>query len=84
MGGVWEMNAWSLIKAGGPVMVPIILCSIFALGIVIEKLLYYAFIKTNVPRLKKQVFDYIKNNRIKESIETGRSSWRWSGERRSH
>ncbi|MCK5014132.1 MAG: MotA/TolQ/ExbB proton channel family protein [Candidatus Omnitrophica bacterium] len=69
MGGIWEMNAWSLIKSGGPIMAPIILCSVFALGIVIEKLLYFALIKTNVPRLKKQVFDYIKNNRIKESIE---------------
>lgn len=69
MGGIWEMNAWSLIKSGGPIMAPIILCSIFALGIVIEKLLYFASIKTNVPQLKKQVFDHIKNNRIKESIE---------------
>ena len=69
MGGIWEMNAWSLIKSGGPIMAPIILCSVFALGIVIEKLLYFVFIKTNVPRLKKKVFDYIKNNRIKESIE---------------
>ncbi|MBN1869611.1 MAG: MotA/TolQ/ExbB proton channel family protein [Candidatus Omnitrophica bacterium] len=50
-------------------MAPIILGSVFALGIVIEKLMYFAFIKTNVPRLKKQVFDLIKNNKIKESIE---------------
>jgi len=69
MGGIWEMNAWSLIKAGGPIMVPIILCSVFALGIVIEKLLYFGFIKTNVARLKRQIFDRIKSNRIKESIE---------------
>ena len=69
MGGIWEMNAWSLIKSGGPIMAPIILCSVFALGIVIEKVLYYAFVKTNVPRLKRKVFDDIKNNRIKESIE---------------
>lgn len=69
MGGIWEMNAWSLIKAGGPIMAPIILCSIFALAIVIEKLFYYAYIKTNVPRLKRQIFDRIKSNRIKESIE---------------
>jgi len=68
-GGIWEMNAWSLIKAGGPIMAPIILCSIFSLGIVIEKLSYYMYIKTNVPKLKKQVFDFIKNNRIKESID---------------
>ena len=69
MGGIWEMNAWSLIKSGGPIMIPIILCSVFALGIVIEKLLYFASVKTNVPRLKQRVFDHIKNNRIKESIE---------------
>jgi len=69
MGGIWEMNAWSLIKAGGPIMAPIILCSVFALGIVIEKFFYFLYIKTNVPRLKRQVFDRIKSNRIKESIE---------------
>jgi len=69
MGGIWEMNAWSLIKSGGPIMVPIILCSVFALGIVIEKLLYFGSITTNVMRLKRQVFDRIKSNRIKESIE---------------
>ena len=69
MGGIWEMNAWSLIKSGGPIMAPIILCSVLALGIVIEKLLYFSFIKTNVASLKRQVFDRIKSNRIKESIE---------------
>ena len=68
MGGIWEMNAWSLIKAGGPIMAPIILCSIFSLGIIIEKLIYYTSINTNIPQLKKQIFDCIKNNRIKESI----------------
>ena len=68
-GGIWEMNAWSLIKVGGPIMAPIILCSIFSLGIVIEKLSYYTYIKTNISHLKKQVFDYVKNNLIKESID---------------
>jgi len=69
MGGIWEMNAWSLIKAGGPIMAPIILCSVFALGIVIEKLMYFGLIKTNITQLKRQVFDRIKSNRLKESIE---------------
>ena len=69
MGSIWEMNVWTLIKSGGPIMFPIILCSVFALGIVIEKLLYFSFIKTNVPRLKRQVFDHIRNNRIRESLD---------------
>ncbi len=66
---IWEMNALSLIKSGGPIMIPIILCSLFALGIVIEKLLYFAFIKTNVPKLKREVFERLKNNNIKEAVE---------------
>jgi biopolymer transport protein ExbB len=68
-GGIWEMNVWSLIKLGGPVMIPILLCSVFALGIVIEKLMYFAYIKTNVLNLKRRVFDHLKNNRIKEAID---------------
>ncbi|HLF18495.1 MAG TPA: MotA/TolQ/ExbB proton channel family protein [Candidatus Omnitrophota bacterium] len=69
MGGIWEMNAWHLIKIGGPIMAPILLCSLFALGIVIEKLIYFASIKTNVPQLKQQVFELVKNNNIKEAVQ---------------
>lgn len=68
MGGIWEMNAWKLILTGGPIMAPILLCSLFAMGIVIDKLIYFSSIKTNTLSLKKQVFDLIKNNKIKEAI----------------
>lgn len=68
-GSFWEMNAISLIKAGGPLMVPLLLCSMFALALVIEKFWYFSIIKTNVRDLKQQIFDNIKNNRIKESIQ---------------
>ncbi|MGE0267213.1 MAG: MotA/TolQ/ExbB proton channel family protein [Candidatus Omnitrophota bacterium] len=70
MGGIWEMNAISLIKKGGPLMIPLLLCSIFSVGIIIEKLIYFSFIKTNIPQLKKDIFDQIKNNKIKEAVET--------------
>jgi len=69
MGGIWEMNAWKLILAGGPIMAPILLCSLFALALVIEKLIYFASIKTDTQKLKKQVFDYVKNNQIKEAVQ---------------
>lgn len=68
MGSIWEMNAWTLIKNGGPIMVPIFICSLFSIAIVIEKLYYFAIIKTNIPLLKRQVFDLIKNNKTKEAI----------------
>ena len=69
MNGVWEMNAWGLIKLGGPLMAPIILCSIFAVGIVIEKIIYFAGIKTDVNDLKRNIFDAIKKNNIKEALQ---------------
>ncbi|MCA9406045.1 MAG: MotA/TolQ/ExbB proton channel family protein [Candidatus Omnitrophica bacterium] len=69
MNSVWEMNAWTLIKIGGPLMFPILLCSLIAMAIVIEKMIYFSSVKTDVRKLKKDVFDAIKNNRIKESIQ---------------
>ncbi|OGX42810.1 MAG: hypothetical protein A3G91_00600 [Omnitrophica WOR_2 bacterium RIFCSPLOWO2_12_FULL_50_9] len=63
------MNAWKLIKAGGPIMAPILLCSLFALGIVIEKLIYFSLIKTNVSQFKVKVFGLVKNNKIKEAVQ---------------
>jgi len=69
MNGIWEMNAWKLIQAGGPIMAPILLCSLIALGIIIEKLIYFSSIKSNVVDLKTKIFDLIKNNKIKESIQ---------------
>lgn len=68
MGGIWEMNAWSLIKAGGPLMVPIFLCSFFAVAIFIEKMVYFYSIKIDVAAFKRTIFDLIKNNKIKEAI----------------
>ncbi|MCD4779369.1 MAG: MotA/TolQ/ExbB proton channel family protein [Candidatus Omnitrophica bacterium] len=66
--GIWEMNLWQLIKTGGPIMYPILLCSLFAFAIIIEKIVYFSIIRENVPALKRQVFEHVKKNKIKEAI----------------
>jgi len=66
--GFWQMNAWELVAAGGPIMAPIILCSFFALAIVIEKLIYFSIIKENPARIRFAVFEFIQENKIKEAI----------------
>jgi biopolymer transport protein ExbB len=66
--GIWEISIFQLIKSGGPIMVPIILCSIFALGIVIEKIYYFSKLNTNTHLLKEQLFEYIKANKIQDAI----------------
>ena len=66
--GIWEMNAANLLKAGGPLMSPILLCSIFSLGITLEKIFYLVSLKENIPLLKEKIFECIKSNKIKEAI----------------
>lgn len=70
MNGIWEMSPIKLIQAGGPIMIPIILCSLFALAIVIEKIIYFSLIRTDTKSLKQNVFEQIKNNKIKEAIHS--------------
>ena len=62
------MSAWKLVIAGGPIMAPILLCSLLALTIVIERLIYYSSISTNAQQLKHVLFDRLKSNNIKEAI----------------
>ena len=66
--GIGEMSAWQLFKAGGPIMYPLLLCSLFALTILIEKFLYFQSIKTDVLKMKRDVFELIKINKIKEAV----------------
>lgn len=67
--GIWEMNTWELIKAGGPIMAPILLCSLFALTIAIEKFIHFAMISTDIQKFKTTLFDHVKQNRITEAID---------------
>src|SRR3989338_1113071 len=65
---VWHISAWKLFLAGGPVMWPILLCSVLAVAIIIEKLMYLAAIASDTQQLKHKVFEHLKNNNIKEAI----------------
>ncbi len=72
--GIWEVNAGELIFAGGPIMVPIIICSVIAFGIVLEKSIYFFRIRTDTYKLKTEVFELLKNNEIKEAVDLCDSS----------
>ena len=67
--GMWQMNAFQLIAAGGPIMYPIILCSVFGIGIFTEKLIYFASLKSDVQAFKARIFELIKNNKVKEAMD---------------
>ncbi len=63
-----EMNAWQLMVQGGPLMWPILLCSLTGLAIFIQKLFYFSSISTDIAQIKMRVFDLIKQNKLKDAI----------------
>ncbi len=65
---IWQINAWKLFLAGGPVMWPILFCSIFAFGILIEKIWYFWVVTTDIFNLKQEIFECLRKNKLKEAI----------------
>ena len=65
---VWQINAWKLFLSGGPVMWPILFCSIFAFGILIEKIWYFSVIGSDIFKFKQEVFENLRKHKIKEAV----------------
>ncbi|QLF93038.1 MotA/TolQ/ExbB proton channel family protein [Pseudomonas sp. ABC1] len=55
---------WELVKSGGWVMLPIILCSIAALGIIIERLWTLRVSRVTPPNLLGQVWKWIQDRQL--------------------
>jgi len=54
---------------GGPVMWPILLCSVFAMAIIIEKLIHLKAIRIDTREFLSEILQRIKYHRIKEALE---------------
>ena len=65
---IWEFNLKDIIIEGGPIMIPLLICSVFALAIVISKLIFFSRISTDTHKLKNDVFSLIKRNKLKDAI----------------
>jgi biopolymer transport protein ExbB len=62
------LSAWKLVVLGGPLMLPLLFCSIFAVAIIVEKLIYFQKIKMDIVLFKKKIFELIKENKIKDAV----------------
>ncbi len=66
---IWEFNLKDILINGGPIMIPLFLCSIFALAIVISKLIYFSRISTDTHKLKNDIFRLVQKDNIKGAIQ---------------
>lgn len=65
--GIWQLSVKEFFVAGGPIMIPLAICSIVAIGIVLGKLVYFKRIQTNVLELKERVFELLKKDKREEA-----------------
>ena len=63
-----------IIHKGGPVVIPIILCSIFGLAIAIEKKWQLHKARIDTEKFLRDVIDAVKRFKIKEAIDICDSS----------
>lgn len=66
---VYKMSLWQIFLAGGPIMWPILLCSIFALSIILDKFWYLHKIKLDTQRFLSDILDNMKHHQTKEALE---------------
>jgi biopolymer transport protein ExbB len=66
---LYRMSFWQVFQAGGPIMWPILICSIFALTIIIEKLAHLHSIRIDAREFLNRILEKVKRNQIKEALE---------------
>ncbi|MCK9573177.1 MAG: MotA/TolQ/ExbB proton channel family protein [Candidatus Omnitrophica bacterium] len=61
---------WLWISKGGLMMVPIMLCSVFAAAIIVERILFYfSKIRINSQALLGQIVDCVRKNKMSEAVD---------------
>ncbi len=66
---LWKMSLWRLFLAGGPIMWPILLSSIFAFAIIIEKFWHLHKIKIDTQDFLSKILNKIKQHEVKEALQ---------------
>jgi biopolymer transport protein ExbB len=66
---LYKMNLWQVFLAGGPVMWPILVCSIFALAIIIEKFWHLKKITINTQEFLASILEKMKRHDTKEALQ---------------
>ncbi|UCG35503.1 MAG: MotA/TolQ/ExbB proton channel family protein [Candidatus Omnitrophota bacterium] len=60
---------WQLFAKGGWLMLPILMCSVFALAIIIERMIFYGGRRFNTVAIVPKVLEWIRKNHVTEAID---------------
>ena len=64
---------YSLMQRGGPVMIPLLACSVIALTVITERFLFWLGMRKECePRAVQEMLDLVQQGRVQESLERGR------------
>ena len=66
---LYNMSLWQIFLAGGAMMWPILACSVFAFGLIIERMGYLHTLNINTRELLSGVLDNVKRHQIKEALQ---------------
>jgi biopolymer transport protein ExbB len=66
---LWRMSIWQLFLSGGPVMWPILLSSVFACAIILEKFWHLHKIHIDTQEFLNKILDRMKRHEIKEALQ---------------
>ncbi|MBU3958525.1 MAG: MotA/TolQ/ExbB proton channel family protein [Candidatus Omnitrophica bacterium] len=65
---LYSMGLWQVFLAGGPIMWPILFCSIFALAIILDKFWHLHRIRIDTQKFLGNILDKMKRHEIKEAL----------------
>jgi len=67
--GETVLNIGQLILGGGPLIFPILACSLIACAITIERLFFFSSINSNVDTFQQSIFEKVRDSQLKDALE---------------
>ena len=66
---MWSLGMWDFMVKGGPIMWPILICSVLAFGILIERLISLRKEQIDTQSFMEQISKSMKRNKVMEALD---------------
>src|SRR3989338_8681766 len=66
---MWSIGMWDFMSKGGPIMWPILVCSVLAFGILIERLISLKREQIDTKVFMEQISKSLRRNKIMEALD---------------